>query len=98
MTFDTKEGSISWFRENDGEARDFNITILYTHKGRESIRTMTLTVNDKLIKTLEFTPTDNWGQGWKKVQIKIREQVGANYIELKTTGESGPDIDKVRTN
>jgi beta-galactosidase len=98
VTFGNKEGSISWYRENDGEARDFDITILYTHNDLESKRPMTLTVNDKLVKTLEFDPTGNWGEGWKEVRIKIREKVGANYIELKTTGESGPDIDELRTN
>jgi beta-galactosidase len=56
---------------------------------------MTLIVNDEVITIFEFVPTGSWKQEWKFVGAKVKFRPGANSIELKTKGESGPHIDEM---
>jgi beta-galactosidase len=95
VDFDNGEGSITWYQENDGDPGTYKIRIRYAHNDTDSKRPMTLKVNDKLVKTLEFEPSGNWGVGWKFVHAEVTFKSGANNIELKTTGSSGPDIDEL---
>lgn len=95
VVFDDKEGSITWYQENDGEAGEYNLRVRYTHNDTKSTRPMTLIVNDKVIETFEFKPTGSWEEGWGFVGAKAKFKAGANNIELKTTGQSGPHIDEL---
>lgn len=91
VDFMGKGGSISWYQENDGSAGDFNLTFTYASND-ETPRTMELIVNKKRIEILEFKSTGSWHSKWKDINIKASLQAGANYIELKTLGKSGPNI------
>ncbi len=95
VTFENKEGSITWYRENDGDADRYTLRFRYTHNDSLSVRPMTLTVNDEPIKTFEFKPTGSWQETWRSVSAKVTLRPGANNIELKTTGQSGPHIDEL---
>lgn len=95
VVFDNKEGSITWYQENDGDAGEYNLRIRYTHNDSESMRPMTLIVNDKVIETFDFKPTGSWEEAWGFVSATVMFKAGANNIELKTTGQSGPHIDEL---
>lgn len=95
VMFDGKEGSVTWFRENDGEAGDFSIRFRYMHNDEGKLYPMKLFVNDRYIKTFEFKPTGDWEKEWKFVNTIVNFKSGANYIRLETTGEGGPYIDEM---
>lgn len=95
VTFDNKEGSITWYQENDGQASEYFIRFRYTHNDTSGKRPMTLLVNDKVIETFEFKPTGSWEEGWGFIDAKVILKAGANNIELKTMGQSGPNIDEM---
>lgn len=95
VVFKDGEGSITWYQENDGLDGDYNIRIRYTHDDQSSTRPMELWVNGQFIKTFEFAPTGSWETGWRFVNTVISYRPGANSIELKTTGQSGPHIDEL---
>jgi len=93
VDFAGKEGSIKWYQENDGTAKTVNMSIRYAHNDSNGTRPMKVIVNNKEIQTLNFKPTGSWNKQWSKVSFKAKIVEGANYIELKTTGKSGPNID-----
>jgi beta-galactosidase len=95
VTFDNKEGAVTWYRENDGEPVERIYQFSYAHDDPDSKRPMTLTVNGKNSEALTFDRTGSWSSGWKIIRVKIKEEVGANYIELKTSGESAPNLDSI---
>ena len=95
VKFDDKEGAITFYKENDGEAGDFNIGIKYLHNNIDKLHPMKLFVNDVYIKTFEFSPTGDWEKEWKFVNTIINFNRGANTIRLETTGQSGPYIDEL---
>ena len=83
------------YKENDGEAGDFNIGIKYLHNNIYKLHPMKLFVNDFYIKTFEFSPTGDGEKEWKFVNTIISFNRGANTIRLETTGQSGPYIDEL---
>ena len=95
VRFDDKEGSITWYQENDGEQGDYSVRFRYMHNNTGKQHPMKLYVNDEYIKTLEFKPTGGWEKEWKFVPAIITLKAGANNIKLQTTGESGPFIDEL---
>lgn len=90
--FSGQEGSISWYQENDGDASQFLLTFSYAKADEQSERPMGLYVNDQLIKIIKFKPTGSWNSKWDQVTAKCKLKAGANYIELRTTDQSGPNI------
>jgi len=95
VKFDDKEGAITFYKENDGEAGDFNIRIKYMHNNTDKLYPMKLFVNDVYVKTFEFSPTGSGEKEWKFVNTIINFNRGANNIRLETTGKSGPYIDEM---
>ncbi|MFQ3172956.1 MAG: beta-galactosidase [Polaribacter sp.] len=93
VTFNDKEGQITWYKENDGAEADYRLLFKYTHNDTTSMRPMKLLVNDKEIKTFQFKPTGKWKDGWEHEGATVKLRPGANFITLKTTGQSGPTID-----
>ncbi|WP_163397453.1 sugar-binding domain-containing protein [Flavobacterium fluviatile] len=95
VKFDNKEGSITFYQENDGEAGDFSIRFRYMHNDKDKKYPMKLFVNDTYIKTFEFNATGGWIQNWEFVNTIVNFKSGANNIRLETTGQSGPYIDEL---
>ncbi len=95
VKFDGKEGAITWYKENDGEGKDYNIRFRYMHNDEYNQYPMKLYVNDEFVKTFEFKPTGGWIQNWRGVRAKVFFKAGANSIRLETTGQSGPFIDEL---
>ncbi len=95
VRFDDKEGAITFYQENDGEAGDYSIRFRYMHNNEGKLHPMKLLVNDVYVKTLEFKPTGGWDKEWKFVPAIITLKAGANNIKLETAGESGPFIDEM---
>ncbi len=95
ITFNNKEGSVKWYQENDGSEGSFKLVFKYASNDIESKRPMTLLVNGKVIETIDFNATGTWNADWMSAEAKVWFNPGANYIELKTTGKSGPNIDEL---
>lgn len=95
VTFDNKEGSISWFQENDGDEAEYTLRFRYSHNDPVNTFPMELIVNDNVVTTIQFTPTGSSNANWNFVGAKVKFKQGANNIELKTTGKSGPNIDEL---
>ncbi|WP_397364575.1 glycoside hydrolase family 2 TIM barrel-domain containing protein [Olleya sp. R77988] len=95
VDFKSKEGSVEFYQENDGEAGDYSIRFRYMHNNTGKLHPMKLIVNDEYIRTLEFKPTGGWEKSWKFVPAIIRLKAGANSIKLETTGKSAPFIDEL---
>lgn len=95
VRFDGKEGAITFYQENDGEAGDYSIRFRYMHNNEGKLHPMKLYVNDEYIRTLEFKATGGWEKQWKFVPTIITLKAGANNIKLETTGEGGPFIDEM---
>ena len=95
VKFDEKEGAITWYKENDGEGKEYAIRFRYMHNDENNLYPMKLYVNDQYIKTFEFKPTGGWVQNWRGVKAKVFFKSGANSIRLETTGQSGPYIDEL---
>ncbi len=95
VKFEGKEGAVTFYQENDGEAGDYSIRFRYMHNNKGALYPMKLYVNDTYIKTLEFKPTGGWEKEWKFVPTIITLVSGANNIKIETTGESGPYIDEL---
>jgi beta-galactosidase len=95
VVFDGKEGSITWYKENDGEAGDFSIRFRYMHNNIGELHPMKLYVNGDYVKTFEFKATGGWEKEWKFVNTIVNFKSGANEIKLETTGQSGPHIDEL---
>lgn len=93
--FGGKEGSVSWYQENDGDASTNQLTFYYASADASS-RPMELYVNDQLITTIPFKATGSWNSKWGKVTATCTLKSGANYIELRTTGKSGPNISSMQ--
>ncbi len=96
VTFEGKEGSIIWFQENDGDEAEYTLRFRYSHNDPSNTFPMQLIVNDVVITTLEFKPTGSNSSDWVFVGAKAKFKPGANNIELKTTGKSGPNIDEMQ--
>jgi beta-galactosidase len=92
LDFKGREGNIFWYQENDGSAGLFTLKISYACKDTNSMRPMDLIINNKKVATLNFKPTDSWNYDWEQVITKQHLEAGANYIELRSTGQSAPDI------
>jgi beta-galactosidase len=95
VVFNDKEGSITWYQENDGLPGEYRLRFRYTHNDASSTRPMILTVNDEVIDTLEFKSSGSWKESWKMVERKVIFKAGANNIELRTIWQSGPNIDEM---
>lgn len=92
LDFKAQEGNVVWYQENDGSAGLFTLKITYANKDAKSMRPMDLIVNNKKVLTLNFETTASWNSNWKQVITVQNLQAGANYIELRSTGQSAPNI------
>ncbi len=95
VTFNNQEGSILWYQENDGDEAEYMLRFRYSHNDSSNTFPISLIVNDKVITTIEFKPTGSSNANWVFVGVKAKFKQGANTIELKTTGRSGPNIDEL---
>jgi len=50
VQFDEKEGSITWYKENDGEGMEYAIRFRYMHNDEHNRYPMKLYVNDEYVK------------------------------------------------
>lgn len=91
VDFKGQEGKVSWYQENDGSEGVFTLKFNYA-SGSTRSRPMELLVNNKRIGVLDFKPTGSWHSKWQKITATVNLQAGANYIELRTLGKSGPNI------
>ncbi len=83
-------GSIEWYQENDGEAREVELEICYVQQIPGKATTLELFVNGEKIDDLEF-PRSGYGvHNIKKVSIPIVS--GANSIMITGSNESSPAI------
>jgi beta-galactosidase len=93
-TFNEKEGTMYWYHENDGAEGVYTAVFRYTHNDKRSKRPLDIYVNDKKVATVEFEPTGSWDSKWNEQAVSFTLVKGANHIEFRTTGESGPNIDQ----
>lgn len=91
VDFKEKEGSVTWYQENDGVASRFTLKIKYALKESKS-RKMELFINNKSAGIIEFKTTGSGDSNWKEIESHQILNAGANYIELKTVGDSGPNV------
>ncbi len=92
LDFHGQEGKITWYQENDGSAAAFHLIFNYASKDNQSSRPMDLYINGKKVSTLNFKAGNTWNSQWKQVATTQNLEAGANYIELRTTGQSAPNI------
>ncbi|GAF01634.1 DUF4982 domain-containing protein [Saccharicrinis fermentans] len=92
LDFNGQEGHVVWYQENDGSAGSFTLKINYASKDQKSLRPMDLIINSKKVARLKFTSTDSWNAGWKQIVTSQKLEAGANYIELRSVGQSAPNI------
>ncbi|MDW7695773.1 DUF4982 domain-containing protein [Flammeovirgaceae bacterium SG7u.111] len=92
LDFKGKEGKVTWYQENDGSAGQFTLKISYASNDKKSLRPMDLVINDRKVATLTFEPSGSWSSNWKQVVTVQALVAGANHIELRTTGQSGPNL------
>lgn len=92
LDFKGQEGNVVWYQENDGSAGDFTLKIFYASKDSNSKRPMDLIVNNKKVATVNFESTKSWNSNWTVITTTLHLQAGANYIELRSTGKSAPNL------
>ncbi|WP_211324076.1 glycoside hydrolase family 2 TIM barrel-domain containing protein [Echinicola strongylocentroti] len=92
LDFRGKEGTVTWYQENDGSAGMFDFEFYYASGDKNSNRPMDLYINGQKVTTMIFKNSGSWNSGWKKIQKAYPLKAGANEIELRTTGQSGPNI------
>lgn len=92
LDFNGNEGKITWYQENDGSAGKFVLKIGYACNDPRSNRPMALFINNKKVAEIEFRSTGSWNSNWQEIEITQILVAGANNIELRTTGKSGPNI------
>ncbi|MDO6737781.1 glycoside hydrolase family 2 TIM barrel-domain containing protein [Wenyingzhuangia sp. 2_MG-2023] len=91
VDFKGNEGKVSWYQENDGSAGSFILKFKYASNDTK-LRPMELFVNNKSTGIIEFKSTGSWNSKWGEIEVEKKLEAGANYIELKTVGKSGPNI------
>ncbi|WP_372756076.1 glycoside hydrolase family 2 TIM barrel-domain containing protein [Labilibaculum sp.] len=95
LDFTSQEGYVKWYQENDGSEGNFTLTFRYALNDSNRDREMDLFVNGQKNCTIKFSKTGSWKVNWATVEIPCQLQAGANYIELRTTGQSAPNIDEL---
>ncbi|EWH10519.1 beta-galactosidase [Catenovulum agarivorans DS-2] len=94
-TFNDKEGSMYWYHENDGEEGIYKAVFRYTHNDKSSKRPLAIYINGEKATVIKFEPTGSWDSKWSEEAVAEFKLVkGANHIEFKTMGNSGPNIDQ----
>jgi len=84
--------SITWQVDSDSDQQQ-NLFIRYALASGPN-RPMALVINGNTIAQLDFTPTGLWSQ-WGLLGASALLQKGANTIELRATGSSGPNVDQL---
>lgn len=98
LDFKGDEGKISWYQENDGVEGEFILRFLYSSHDPKSARPMALYINGEQIGLLQFPSTGSWAGPWQVLNFTCVLGAGANEIELRTTGKSGPNILSLQVN
>ncbi len=97
VTFRGKEGWIRWYQENDGSAGNFHMRFRYAINDRQrGGRNMELYINGRKVEELEFENIGHWNREWRTVDTVRELDSGADIIELRTRGHSGPNLDELR--
>ncbi|WP_372757228.1 glycoside hydrolase family 2 TIM barrel-domain containing protein [Mariniflexile sp.] len=94
IDFKGKEGEVSWYQENDGSEGRFTLKFTYASNDLKS-RPMELFINKKSVGIVDFKTTESWNSNWQDIVVSHKLNAGANYIELKTVGKSGPNLLKL---
>jgi beta-galactosidase len=92
LDFSNKKGSVRWYQENDGSAGAYNLTLLYYTAAVQSNCEMELWINNHKVEVLKFTTQPKSESDLSGVTTGQTLQAGANYIELRTTDNCGPNI------
>jgi beta-galactosidase len=92
LDFKGEEGKVTWYQENDGSQGRFTLKISYASNDPEKSRPMELFINNKSAGIIDFKTTGSWNTNWNQIVIEKNLEAGANYIELRTLGKSGPNI------
>ncbi len=92
LNFYEKDGTVSWYQENDGAAGEYVLTIRYAVKDVKASNPMELYINNKKVARIEFEVSSSSNSDWKEVSTKQKLEVGANFIELRTTQKGSPNI------
>jgi beta-galactosidase len=95
VRFDGKEGAVTFYQENDGEAGDYSMRFRYMHNNEGELHPMKLYLNDEYVRMLEFKSTGGWEKEWKFIPAILTLKAGANNIRIETTGKSGSFIDEL---
>lgn len=93
-----KQGAyVEWYQENDGDTANLKLTIVYGGKPTDGKpMKLLLNVNGKTSeKELSLTPSANWGNQWRSVDVPITLKPGANYIRLTAIDVRGVLIDEI---
>ena len=93
-TFNNEEGTMYWYHENDGAEGVYTAVFRYTHNDKSSKRPLAIYINNKKVTMVEFEPTGSWDSKWDEHAVSFTLVKGANHIEFRTVGESGPNIDQ----
>jgi beta-galactosidase len=97
VDFRGEEGWIRWYQENDGGPGDFYMRFRYAINDQQrGGRSMDLYINGRNVDVLEFENTGHWNREWRTLDTVQELASGANIIELRTRGHSGPNLDELR--
>ena len=95
IDFEGKEGSITFYQENDGSAGDATLTIRYTHNDPNTKRPLKVILNNKLETIASFKKTGSWNTNWQTIKIPVHLKKGANTLTLESNGSRLPNIDEI---
>jgi beta-galactosidase len=95
IDFKGAEDTIEFYQENDGPAGNATLVIRYTHNDKKTQRPLEIELNGRKLSKINFPPTGSWKTDWRTLEIPARLRPGANTLHLRTTGQSGPNLDEV---
>ncbi len=90
-----KEGSITWYQENDGGKMTCSISIRYSLDEGVKPAKMELWNNETKVCDIDFAPTGSIASHWSEKAVPVTINSGANNITLKSVSETAPAIDQI---
>ncbi len=85
------EGQVDW-PISIGQAGHYRLNIRYALSGTN--RPLTLLINEQPQGQVNFVPTAAWNI-WNETAVTLELSAGQHILSLKTTGNSGPNIDRI---
>ena len=86
-----REGQANW-QLNVSASANYTVAVRYSQDGPN--RPLALLIDGVQKAIINFTPTSNWNT-WSVATAVINIPAGSHSLSLKTTGASGPNVDKV---